>query len=57
VHYLRFGKYLATLFPLTETLRTRSMGILGLNRNGKAIAKRDEAFGLKIAFSGCSRQL
>jgi lactate dehydrogenase-like 2-hydroxyacid dehydrogenase len=33
------------------------MGILGLNRNGKAIAKRDEAFGLKIAFSGCSRQL
>ncbi|HEX2135919.1 MAG TPA: NAD(P)-dependent oxidoreductase, partial [Microvirga sp.] len=40
-------------FPLTEaTLRDRSLGILGLGRIGKAIARRCEAFGLPISYHG-----
>lgn len=54
--YLRAGKWLQAPFPLTATLRNKTMGILGLGRIGKAIAKRGEAFGLHIAYSGRSRQ-
>ena len=38
------------------TLRGRTLGIAGLGRIGKAIAKRAEAFGLSIAYYGRSRQ-
>ena len=54
--YVRAGKWLAKPFPLTATLRGRTMGILGLGRIGKAIARRGEALGLKIAYHGRSRQ-
>ena len=50
--YLRAGKWLERPFPLTATLRGRTVGILGLGRIGKAIAKRLEAFGLEIAYHG-----
>ncbi len=55
-NYLRAGKWLNAAFPLTATLRGRSMGILGLGRIGKAIAKRAEAFGVKIAYHGRNKQ-
>ena len=54
--YLREGKWLARPFPLTATLRGRTVGILGLGRIGKSIAKRLEAFGLEIAYHGRSPQ-
>ena len=54
--YLRAGKWLEKPFPLTATLRGRTLGILGLGRIGKAIARRAEAFGLKIAYHGRSAQ-
>ena len=54
--YVRAGKWLEKPFPLTATLRGRTMGILGLGRIGKAIARRGEALGLKIAYHGRSRQ-
>jgi lactate dehydrogenase-like 2-hydroxyacid dehydrogenase len=54
--YLREGKWLKGPFPLTATLRERTIGILGLGRIGKAIAKRCAAFGLAIAYHGRSRQ-
>jgi lactate dehydrogenase-like 2-hydroxyacid dehydrogenase len=54
--FLRAGKWLAGTFPLTATLRGRTMGILGLGRIGKAIAHRAEAFGIKIAYHGRSQQ-
>ncbi len=38
--YLRDGKWLQKPFPLTATLRGRTLGIVGLGRIGKAIAKR-----------------
>jgi lactate dehydrogenase-like 2-hydroxyacid dehydrogenase len=54
--YLRAGKWLQRDYPLTATLRGRKIGIVGLGRIGKAIAKRLEAFGLDIAYHGRNRQ-
>jgi len=54
--HLREGKWPAGTFPLTASLRGRKVGILGLGRIGKAIAKRLEAFGLPISYHGRSRQ-
>ena len=54
--YVRAGKWLEKPFPLTASLRGRTMGILGLGRIGKAIAKRAEAFGLKVIYHGRRRQ-
>ena len=54
--YLREGKWMGGAFPLSDSLRGKTMGILGLGRIGKAIAKRGEACGLKIAYHGRSRQ-
>ena len=55
-NYLRAGKWLDKPFPLTATLRGRTLGILGLGRIGKAIALRAQAFGLKISYHGRHRQ-
>jgi lactate dehydrogenase-like 2-hydroxyacid dehydrogenase len=54
--FLRAGKWLEGTFPLTATLRGRTMGILGYGRIGKAIARRAEAFGLKIIYHGRTKQ-
>jgi lactate dehydrogenase-like 2-hydroxyacid dehydrogenase len=50
--YLREGKWLKGAHPLTATLRERKVGILGLGRIGKAIAKRLEACDLEIEYHG-----
>lgn len=54
--HLRAGKWLAGAYPLTATLRGRRIGILGLGRIGKAVARRLEAFGVTIAYHGRNRQ-
>ncbi len=54
--HLRDGKWPSGAFPLTASLRGRTVGILGLGRIGKAIAKRLEAFGLPISYHGRRRQ-
>lgn len=54
--HVRQGLWLKGNFPLTDTLRGKTMGILGLGRIGKAIAQRAEAFGLKLAYHGRSKQ-
>ena len=54
--YLRAGHWLNKPFPFTTSLRTRSIGIVGLGRIGKAVARRLEAFGVPIAYHGRSRQ-
>ncbi len=48
--YVRDGKWLGGNFPLTGSLREKTMGILGLGRIGAAIARRAEAFGLRLAY-------
>ncbi|WP_128565678.1 2-hydroxyacid dehydrogenase [Methylobacterium crusticola] len=54
--YLREGKWLEKPYPLTGTLRGRTVGILGLGRIGRAIAHRLVAFGVPIAYHGRTRQ-
>ena len=55
--YLRAGKWETEgAYPLTASLRGRTMGIVGLGRIGKAIARRAEAFGLKLAYFGRKKQ-
>lgn len=54
--YLREGRWLKGNYPLTTTLRTRKVGIIGLGRIGKAVARRLEAFGVAIAYHGRTRQ-
>ena len=50
--YLRAGHWRGGAFPLSASLRGRTMGILGLGRIGKAIARRGEAFGVQIVYHG-----
>jgi lactate dehydrogenase-like 2-hydroxyacid dehydrogenase len=54
--HLRAGRWREAPFPLTATLRGRTMGILGFGRIGKAIARRAAAFGLDIVYHGRSEQ-
>jgi lactate dehydrogenase-like 2-hydroxyacid dehydrogenase len=48
--YLRAGKWLERPFPLTASLRGRTIGIVGMGRIGQAIARRIESFGLKVVY-------
>jgi lactate dehydrogenase-like 2-hydroxyacid dehydrogenase len=51
--YLRAGQWSAKgAFPLSPSLRGRTVGILGLGRIGKAIAERVNAFGLDVVYHG-----
>ena len=50
--YLREGRWPSAHFPLTASLRGRTMGILGLGRIGKEIALRARAFGLDVVYYG-----
>src|SRR5215212_4985114 len=54
--YLRSEKWLEKPYPLTATLRERKVGIVGLGRIGKAIAKRVEAFGVEVLYHSRNRQ-
>jgi lactate dehydrogenase-like 2-hydroxyacid dehydrogenase len=54
--YLREGRWLKASFPLSTTLRARTVGIVGLGRIGKAIAKRLEGFDVSIAYHGRTQQ-
>src|SRR5689334_7905242 len=50
--YLRAGKWVSQgHYPLTKaTLRDRKVGMVGMGRIGKAIAKRLEAFGVPVVY-------
>ncbi|WP_454918416.1 2-hydroxyacid dehydrogenase [Xanthobacter sediminis] len=48
--FVRAGEWLKGAFPLTATLRGRTVGLAGMGRIGRAIARRLEAFGLDIAY-------
>jgi lactate dehydrogenase-like 2-hydroxyacid dehydrogenase len=54
--YLRAGHWSKGAFPLTATLRGRTIGILGLGRIGRGIARRFEGFDVRIAYHGRRRQ-
>ncbi len=49
--YLRSGKWRERDYPLSRaTLRNRVVGLVGMGRIGRAIARRLEAFGVPIAY-------
>jgi hypothetical protein len=49
--FVRAGKWLDGQYPLSKaTLRNRVVGIVGMGRIGKAIAKRLEAFGVPVVY-------
>jgi lactate dehydrogenase-like 2-hydroxyacid dehydrogenase len=48
--YLRAGKWLEKAYPLTPTLRGRTVGIVGMGRIGKAIGRRLDAFGVPVVY-------
>jgi lactate dehydrogenase-like 2-hydroxyacid dehydrogenase len=50
--YVREGKWLKGAMPLTDSVQGRTLGIVCLGRIGRAIAKRAEAFNMKIAYQG-----
>ncbi|MFC4624389.1 2-hydroxyacid dehydrogenase [Daeguia caeni] len=53
--FLRAGEWEKARYPLSKlSLRGRKVGIFGLGRIGKAIARRVEAFGLPVAY--CNRR-
>ena len=49
--YVRAGKWPKAPYPLTKaTLQGRTVGVVGMGRIGKAIAKRLEAFNAKVVY-------
>ena len=55
--FLRAGKWLERQYPLTNaTLRDRTVGMVGMGRIGKAIARRLEAFGLPVVYHSRNAQ-
>ena len=55
--YLRGGNWAAKgAYPLTSELGGKTMGVLGLGRIGEAIAKRAQAFGMKIRYHNRNRK-
>ncbi len=54
--FLRAGHWLQGGPELSTRLGGQKVGILGLGRIGKAIARRVEALGMEVAYTGRSRQ-
>jgi lactate dehydrogenase-like 2-hydroxyacid dehydrogenase len=54
--WVREGRWLQGNLPLAQKLSGRKLGIFGLGRIGKAVARRAEAFDMVIAYHGRSRQ-
>jgi lactate dehydrogenase-like 2-hydroxyacid dehydrogenase len=50
-NFLRAGKWMQGQYPLTNaTLRDRTVGMVGMGRIGKAIARRLEGFGVPVVY-------
>jgi hydroxypyruvate reductase len=54
--YVRDGRWLKGAMPLAETIQGKTLGIIGLGRIGREIARRAEAFNLKIAYQGPNKK-
>lgn len=50
--YVRAGRWLQGPMPLASKVGGKTCGIVGLGRIGSAVAKRAEAFGMRIAYHG-----
>jgi lactate dehydrogenase-like 2-hydroxyacid dehydrogenase len=50
--FVREGAWLKGPMPLTRSLQGQHIGIVGMGRIGQAIARRCEAFGVRLAYHG-----
>ena len=48
--FLRAGKWRQSRMDLGVSIRGKRLGILGLGRIGKAVARRAEVFGLNVGY-------
>ena len=48
--FVRAGGWKSGVFPLGPTLRERTVGLIGMGRIGRAIAKRLDAFSVPVAY-------
>jgi len=56
--YVRAGKWEQAQYPLTKaTLRNRTVGMVGMGRIGKAIARRLDAFGVPVVYHSRNPQV
>lgn len=54
--FLRDGKWLKGAYHLTQTLRDRTIGMVGMGRIGRAIARRIAAFDVPVVYHSRNRQ-
>jgi len=54
--WMRGGAWAKAAYPLTEELTGKRLGILGLGRIGKEIARRAQAFRMEVVYHGRTRQ-
>jgi len=54
--FVRDGKWLKSGYPLTGELTGATLGILGLGRIGKEVARRAQAFKMQVVYHGRSQQ-
>lgn len=54
--YVREGKWLKGQMALTESIQGKTLGVIGIGRIGRAIARRAEAFNLRIVYQGPNRK-
>ena len=54
--FVRAGNWLKGGAPLADKVSGSRIGIIGLGRIGKAIARRAEAFGMEVAYHSRNRQ-
>ena len=54
--YVREGKWPKGAMALTESVQGKTLGIIGMGRIGRAIAKRAEAFNLRIVYQGPNKK-
>lgn len=54
--YVRDGKWLKGNMPLTSRMSRKRLGIVGLGKIGKAVAKRATGFDMTIAYHGRTEQ-
>ncbi|MBS3020411.1 2-ketogluconate reductase [Comamonas sp. PE63] len=50
--FVRQGRWLQERYPLTLRFSGQRMGIVGLGRIGRAVARRSQAFDMSIAYTG-----
>src|SRR6187431_989407 len=56
-NFLRAGKWMERQYPLTKaTLRDRTVGMVGMGRIGRAIARRLDGFGVPVVYHSRSPQ-